>query len=67
MTAVLIRIGLRYLAGALIAKGLIAPEVGMQLAADPDVLQALQLAAGVLFGAASEGAYYLARRFGWAT
>jgi len=66
MTAVLVRIGLRYGAGILIAKGLLAPEAGMSLAQDPDIAMALQIAAGVVAGAVSELWYFLARKLGWA-
>jgi hypothetical protein len=65
MTAVLVRILLRYGAGILIAKGLLAPEVGVEIARDPDVAMALQVIAGLLVGALSEGWYVLAKRFGW--
>lgn len=64
--AIFFRIALRYLAGLLMAKGLLAPEAGIDLATDPDVEMAIQLAAGALAGAVSEGWYFLARRFGWA-
>ncbi|MCK8781118.1 hypothetical protein M0654_14115 [Rhizobium sp. NTR19] len=66
MTAVLIRIGLRYRAGALIAKGLIAPDVGLQIADDVDLQQAIEVGIGVAAGAASEICYILARKLGWA-
>ena len=67
MTAIIIRIALRYLAGVLIAKGLLAPEEGMSITTDPDVAMALQIAAGALAGAVSEAWFWLAKRFGWAT
>lgn len=66
MTAVLIRIALRYLAGALVIKGLIPEAMGSQIAADPDILNVLEVASGVAFGAVAEGWYWLARKFGWA-
>ncbi|MDW9814920.1 hypothetical protein GOB25_07530 [Sinorhizobium meliloti] len=66
MTAVLIRITLRYGAGLLVAKGLLAPEMGVDLSTDPDVTMALQVAAGVVAGVVSEAWYFLARRLGWA-
>lgn len=66
MTAVLVRIGLRYAAGALITKGLVAPDVGMQIAGDPDLQQVFQVGLGLVAAAASEGFYFLARKFGWA-
>lgn len=60
MTAPLIRIGLRYLSGFLIAKGWLGAEY--DLSADPDVV----LAVGIAIGAATEVAYVLARKLGWA-
>lgn len=66
MTPVLIRIGLRYAAGALVAKGLLAPEIGAQLTGDVDLQQVMEIGAGVAAGIASEGFYFLARKFGWA-
>lgn len=63
MTAVLTRILARYLAGALVFYGLIDPDSGAELAVDPDVA----LLIGLLIGAITEGAYALARRWGWAT
>lgn len=66
MNAVFARIALRYVAAFLIAKGLLAPDLGDQISADPDIIMALELAAGAAVGAAAEGWYYLAHRFGWA-
>lgn len=61
--APLIRILLRYAAMALVTRGLISDEAGATLATDPDV----QLAVGALIGFATEGWYWLAKRFGWGT
>lgn len=66
MIAVLVRIALRYGAGILVAKGILAPEVGTDLASDPDVLQVAQIGAGLLAGVVSECWYFFARRLGWA-
>lgn len=65
MTAVVARIALRYVAAALIAKGLLAPEMGAQITNDPDLAAALQVILGLLSAGAAEGWYYLARKFGW--
>ena len=65
MTAVVTRILLRYAAGALVAKGLLAPDLGNQIAVDPDVISAVEIGVGAALMAVSEGWYYLARRFGW--
>lgn len=65
MSAVIARIVLRYLAGILVAKGILAPEEGLQVASDPDIAMAAQIAAGAAVGALSEAWYYVARRMGW--
>lgn len=59
-TAVIARILLRYLSGALIAGGWLAGE--QDLAADPDLVMLV----GLALGAGAEVAYALARRLGWA-
>lgn len=61
MTSVIVRIGLRYGAAYLVARGLLSPDDGATLATDPDV----QLAVGAAMGAAAEGWWMLARKFGW--
>lgn len=63
MVAVLSRIIARYLAGAMVAYGVIPHEVGAELAVDPDVMLVL----GTIIGAATEGIYALAKRAGWTT
>lgn len=65
MTAVLARIFFRYLAGALIAKGILSPSMGDFINTDPDVAAAVEIVTGLAIGAATEGFYILARRFGW--
>ncbi len=64
---VFIRIGLRYVAALLVARGLLDPEVGMAVGNDPDILAALQILAGALAALVAEGWYWLAKRLGWAT
>lgn len=66
MTAVFARIAFRYLAGALIAKGILSPSMGDFLNTDPDVAAAVEIVAGLAMGAAAEAFYFLAHRFGWA-
>lgn len=66
MTAVIIRIALRYGAGLLIAKGFLSPDIGSGLSDDPDVLMAIEMGVGVAMGIASEAWYFFARRWGWA-
>ncbi len=61
MIAPLSRILARYLSGALVAYGLLTAPEAAQL--EPDLV----LLIGVGLGALTEGAYVLARRFGWAT
>ena len=57
----IIRIILRYGAGALVAKGYLTPTDASALATDPDIL----LAAGAILGVVTEVWYALAKRFGW--
>ncbi len=66
MSSVIIRIALRYLAAALVARGLLPTEVSDMLTYDPDFSDILIAGAGVGIGALAEFWYYLARRFGWA-
>ncbi len=61
MTSVLIRIGLRYGAAFLVARGFLSADDGATLATDPDV----QMVIGTALGALAEGWYFLARKFGW--
>ena len=65
MTSVLIRIALRYLAGLLVAKGLISTGMGTELASDPDVIAVIELAVGTIAAIAAEWWWWLARRFSW--
>jgi hypothetical protein len=67
MTAVVVRIALRYIAGFLVAKGLVTTDLGAGLASDPDVLNVMTILAGFVLGGIAEGFYWLARRFGWGT
>jgi hypothetical protein len=67
MKSVLVRIGLRYVSGALVTKGLLDPSFGDFIATDPEVAQAIYLIAGAAVGAASEIGYVAAKRLGWAT
>jgi preprotein translocase subunit Sec61beta len=60
---VLARIGLRYLAGGLVAFGIIAPEDAQIIHTDPEIVMAV----GLALGAIVEGVYALAKRKGWAT
>lgn len=66
MTAVLIRIGLRWLAGALVTYGWLAPD-DVGIIADPELVSYLSMGVGMALGAVAEGWYYVARRFGWST
>lgn len=61
MTAVIARIALRYLAGALVTAGYIDPAMGQELGMDPDIL--MLVGTGIAF--ATEAAYFAARKFGW--
>lgn len=57
-----VRIVLRYGVGAVIGY-----EVGAMMAADPDLVVVVTVAATAAVGAATEGFYALAKRWGWKT
>lgn len=59
----LTRILIRYLAGYLVLKAIIPQEIADMIANDPDI--AGMVGAGMM--AVVEGAYVLAKRWGWAT
>lgn len=63
MTAILARIIARYLAGALVAYGLIPHEIGQEIAMDQDI--AIALGAGISI--VTEAVYAFAKKKGWAT
>lgn len=67
MMEVFIRLLMRYIAGSLLAKGLIDAAMAHQLATDQEVIAALQIIIAFAFGAVAEGWYYLAKKFGWRT
>lgn len=60
---VYIRIGLRYLAGYLVIKGLLPEDLANTISADPEIIAAI----GLIIGVIVEGAYALARKLGWKT
>lgn len=62
-----IRIGLRYVAGYLVLRGILSQDLADTLAGDPEVLALFELGAGFAIGAAVEGWYAFAKRMGWAT
>ena len=61
--AVIARIVARYVSGALASYGLVSPEVGAELAMDPDVALVL----GAIIGAVTEGIYAWVKQRGYAT
>lgn len=56
----LARILLRYIGGALLAKGVIHGDL-----LDPDIVQVLTVLLGLACSALSEGWYYIAKKNGW--
>ena len=65
MTAVIIRIALRYVAGVLVARGLLGADDASTFSADPDIQMALETGFGLAVAAVAEWWHLLARRFGW--
>lgn len=62
-----VRIGLRYLAAYLVAKGLLPTDVADLLASDPDLAIGVEAVVGLLLGGLVEGWYLVAKRLGWRT
>jgi hypothetical protein len=61
--AVFARIFARYASGALVSYGVVSPEMGAEMAMDPDVALVL----GAIIGAATEAVYAWAKKKGLAT
>lgn len=59
------RILLRYATGPLLMIGLILPEEQQSLIADPQIVQWVSTALGVVIPMGVEGCYWLAKRLGW--
>jgi hypothetical protein len=59
-----VRIGLRYISGVLIAKGVLDSQTGLALGTDPEILDAALAVIGGLIGVVSELAYKLAKKSG---
>lgn len=73
MNSAIVRIVMRYAAGALVAKGVVDADLGRMLATDKDVFtllspivdMAVATLPGMIVGAATEAWYAMAKRFGW--
>lgn len=62
--APLTRIALRYIAGALITKGLLDAD-SASLFTDPELIDLAHLGIGVVFATGTEFWYWLASKLGW--
>lgn len=67
MTSVFVRIALRWVSGYLVIHGILGQEDASAIFTDPDFAMLLEPAIGFVIGAATEGWYALAKKFGWAT
>ncbi len=67
MLAPLVRVLLRYVAGFLAGYGIAVNAAGYVLADDPDVVFLVSCALSGIIGAAIEGFYALAKKYGWST
>lgn len=65
MTAIFIRILLRYLAGALVVRGIMGADDAATFSADQDVQMLLETGLGVGIASATEIWHWLSRKFGW--
>ncbi len=65
MTGLIARIALRYIAGALVAKGLLTADDALAINTDPDLVELLTTGLGIAIGVGTEWFYALARKLGW--
>jgi hypothetical protein len=65
MTSVIARIALRYLAGLLIAKGVIDAGFGREISTDAEVIGVIETIMGLTAAFVAEQWYRMARKFGW--
>lgn len=63
MNPTYVRIGLRYLSGYLVLKGILPQEISTTIENDPELAGAI----GALIAVVVEGAYAFAKRMGWRT
>lgn len=61
------RIVLRYLIGMAVTYAWLTPEVGEELVSDPEMQLLVEGAIGAVAVGSVEGAYIMAKKFGWAT
>ncbi len=65
MTGLIARIALRYIAGALVAKGLLTADDAIAIKTDPDLVELVTAGLGIAIGVGTEWFYALARKLGW--
>jgi hypothetical protein len=67
MNGLLARLILRYIAGMLIAKGLLSDADGDWINSDPDLMELVTAGIGIAIAGATEWFYVLAKKYGWTT
>lgn len=65
MTSLIVRIALRYAAGALVMRGLLGSDDASSFTSDPDIQMALEAGLGAVIAAGTEAWHWAARKFGW--
>lgn len=67
LRSVIVRIALRYISGALVAKGVLDTSMADVIALDPDITALLEIALGAIIGAVTEWYYRVAKKVGGPT
>lgn len=65
MTALITRIALRYIAGALVVRGFLGSDDAAAFTSDPDIQMAIEAGLGLAIAGATEAWHWAARKFGW--
>ena len=65
MSGLIARIALRYLSGALVAKGILSVEDAYFINTDPEMIDLVTTAIGMGLGVGTEWFYRMARKLGW--
>ncbi len=65
MIPIIIRIGLRYGAAALVTRGLLGADDAAAISSDPDIAMAIEVGIGTVIAGVTEVWHWAAHKYGW--